>query len=468
MAYSILILDDQEDICQLLCSILEDEGYEAHAVATGQEALDYISVSRPHLVILDVWLKDMRFDGIHFLEVIKQTYPNLPVVMISGHGTVETAVNSLQKGAYDFIEKPFKTERLLNIVARGIEFSKLSEELEMLRHEVTAVEDLEGTSSQTALLKQNIERLAKNNSRILIEGPAGVGKETVARLIHKNSSRQSKPFLVVNCSNLNGASFELDFFGKEEKSESKDFKITLGLLERADKGTLYLDNLQDMPLETQSKILQVIQEQKFHRIGGQKSIHVDVRIISATAMDLQKRISEGLFRQDLYYRLNVVSLDVPSLESRREDIKSFIEFFANKKAEKIGAPPRVFSKEAVAILETYNWPGNIRQLENLVEWVMIMHPNEKSVKLDHLPGEIHLSNQKDVEDVMDAKLLLSLQLKEAREEFEKTYIALHVRRFNGNISKTANAIGMERTALHRKIKLLNLPEENSKTPVEVG
>lgn len=468
MTYNILIVDDQEDIRQLLSSILKDEGYEAHAVSTGQEAFDYIASNRPSLVILDVWLKDAHFDGLHFLEIIKQTYPNLPVVMISGHGTIETAVNSLQKGAYDFIEKPFKIERLLNIVSKGIEFSKLNQELEMLRQDLEETEELEGASPQTVFLRQNIERLSKNNSRVLMEGPAGVGKETIARLIHKHSPRKDQPFVVINCSNLNPGSFEADFFGKEAKSESGDLTINLGLLERADRGTLYLDNIQDMPPETQSKILQAIQEQKFYRVGGRTPIHVNVRIVSATGVDLKKRISEGLFRQDLYYRLNVVSLEVPPLASRREDIKSLVDLFSRKIAQKTGALPKKFSKEALAALEAYHWPGNIRQLQNVVEWVMIMHPEEIEIKAHQLPGEVQLSNQKEVEEVMDANLLLGLRLKEAREEFEKTYISLHVKRFNGNISKTAAAIGMERTALHRKIKLLTLPEEQSKTPLEVG
>ncbi len=468
MTYNILIVDDQEDIRQLLSSILEDEGYDAHAVSTGQEAFDYISSNRPNLVILDVWLKDIHFDGLHFLEIIKQTYPNLPVVMISGHGTIETAVNSLQKGAYDFIEKPFKIERLLNIVSKGIEFSRLNQELEMLRQGAEETEELEGESPQTMSLRQTIERLSKNNSRVLLEGEAGVGKETIARLIHKHSSRKDQPFVVINCSNLNPGSFEGDFFGREGKSESGGVTISLGLLERADRGTLYLDNIQDMPLETQSKILQAIQEQKFYRVDGRKPIHVNVRVTSATSVDLKKRISEGLFRQDLYYRLNVVSLGVPSLASRREDVKSLVDLFSKKIGQKMGIPAKKFSKEAMASLEAYHWPGNIRQLQNVVEWVMIMHPEETEVLVHQLPGEVQLSSQKEVEEVMDANLLLGLQLKEAREEFEKTYIALHVKRFNGNISKTAAAIGMDRTALHRKIKLLTLPEAHSKSPLEAG
>jgi two-component system nitrogen regulation response regulator NtrX len=338
----------------------------------------------------------------------------------------------------------------------------------MLRQDVEETEELEGESPQTASLRQTIERLSKNNSRVLMEGSAGVGKETIARLIHKHSSRRGQPFLVINCSNLNPNSFEADFFGREVRSESGGLTISLGLLERADRGTLYLDNIQDMPLETQSKILQAIQEQKFYRVDGRKPVHVNVRIISATSVDLKKHISEGLFRQDLYYRLNVVSLEVPPLASRREDVKSLVDLFSKKISQKIGIPPKKFSKEALASLEAYNWPGNIRQLQNVVEWVMIMHPEETEVKPHQLPGEVQLSKQKEVEEVMDANLLLGLQLKEAREEFEKTYIALHVKRFNGNISKTAAAIGMERTALHRKIKLLTVPAEQLKSPLEVG
>ncbi len=455
MSYDILIVDDQEDIRLTLSNILQDEGYNPRQATNGPEALEQVKIRRPHLIILDIWFNDNRLDGLQTLDLLKQLHPHVPVVMISGHGNIETAVSALKKGAYDFIEKPFKTDRLLNIIQRGLELSQLQREIQMLQQEVDRVQELTGASSHIVTLRQSVERVGKTNSRIMIEGPAGVGKEVLARLIHQNSYRASHPFVVVNCTNLLPARFEEELFGTEKRTGPLQTDLKLGLLEKADGGTLFLDGIGEMPLETQGKILQVLQDQSFYRVGGTKPIQVDVRVISATTNSLSDTIKKGLFREDLYYRLNVVPLSILPLSQRREDITLLAQHFINKFYTALGKETVQLTEEAKLVLETYAWPGNVRQLRNTMEWLSILHPEAIEITAEMMPVELkNLPSEQQM--AMNPNTLLSLQIKQAREEFERTYLELHIKRFNGNISKTAEAVGMERTALHRKIKMLNL------------
>lgn len=457
MLYDILIVDDQEDIRVALANILQDEGYKTHQAIHGIDALEQLKKKRPHLIILDIWFNDARLDGMQTLERIKQLYADIPVVMISGHSTIETAVAALHKGAYDFIEKPFKADRLLNIIRRGVELSSLYQELQILRQSNEELHELTGTSAQTIALQQTIERVAKTNSRIMLEGPSGVGKEVVARLIHKKSHRSHYPFIVVNCANLAPERLEEELFGKETRIGALEVSLKIGLLEKADRGTLFLDGVHDMPLETQGKILQVLHEQCFYRLNSTHPTLVDIRIISSTSISLVDQIQKGKFREDLYYRLNVVPIKVPPLHQRREDIVPLAIYFldkANPTKEK-----RYFSEDAKTALESYTWPGNVRQLKNTMEWISIMHPTSQEITAQMLPAEargLPPSSQQSI----GQNALLVMQIKQAREEFEKVYLELHIKRFNGNISKTAQAVGMERTALHRKIKTLNLISES--------
>lgn len=452
----ILIVDDQADIRQLLSGVLSDEGYEAIAVETGEQALDKIKTHRPNVVLLDVWLANPRFDGVYFLDLIKQTDPSLPVIMISGHGTVETAVSSLKKGAYDFIEKPFKTDRLLATISRAIEFSVLRKELDHLREVMERPYNLVGISSQTNLLKQTIERASKTNGRILIQGSSGVGKQSIAYLIHDKSARRTKPFVVVSCAHLSAKEFEKKFFGTESCA---------GVLEIASEGSIYLSDIQDMPWESQLKFLHVLREGKFTR-GGGGVILVHARFICGTTQDLEELVKENKFHQDLYYRLNVICMKVPKLSERCEDIPLIAECLIQKVAQSKGEAEKILSQDARIVLQSYDWPGNIRQLHNVVEWLFITYPSEIDITAKMLPPELKFDNQKMISEVFNKEWILSLELKDAREKFEKVYLALHMRRFNGNISRTSRSVGMDRTALHRKIRQLGLIAEEAAEYVE--
>ena len=447
MKHSILIVDDQADIRQLLSGILSDEGYETIAVESGEAALEKIKTHRPHVVLLDVWLANPRFDGVYFLDLIKKAQPTLPVIMISGHGTVETAVNSLKKGAYDFIEKPFKTDRLLATLSRALEFSLLKEEIRNLKEFSEKQQDLIGISSKINALKQTIEKSSKTNGRILIQGSTGVGKETIAHLIHSKSLRKNKSFSIVSCANLKPADFEEKFFGKED---------SIGLLEKFTEGTVYLDGIQGMPLETQLKFLQVLREGKFTRAGKSDPITTDVRFVSGTTKDLLTLVKEKKFHEDLYYRLNVISMNVPDLCDRCEDIPVISDFFIKEMAKSKGEKDKTILQDARIVFQAYEWPGNVRQLRNTIEWLFITYPLEIEISAQMLPPELKLDNKKSVSEVFNKEWILSLNLKEAREKFEKVYLSLHMRRFNGNISKTSTSVGMDRTALHRKIRQLGL------------
>ena len=451
MAKEILIIDDEADIRALIQGILEDEGYTTRQAGNATQAFELINERAPALVILDVWLQNSEFDGLAILEQIKSYYPDIPVLMISGHGTIETAVKAIQHGAYDFIEKPFKTDRLLLMIERALETSRLKRENAVLRQQTEVASVLIGKSAVMQSLVQQLDKVAQTNSRVMITGDAGTGKEVAARYIHKQSARSAKPFLALNCATLNPDRIEAELFGSDQAGQ-----VQLGVLERADGGTLLLDEVADMPLETQAKILRVLQDQTFSHIGGQVQIKADVRILAATSTNLTACIEEGKFREDLYYRLNVVPVHVPSLRERMEDIPLLIEHFMEQNAA-AGLEKRRFSDGTMAALQTYSWPGNVRQLRNLIEWMMIMAPvnQDTPIQLEDLPPEI----SQIVPSSLKAEWgedMISLPLREAREVFEREYLQAQVTRFGGNISKTAQFVGMERSALHRKLKSLNI------------
>jgi len=458
MAYDILIIDDQQDICKLISDVLAEEGYVTRYLTHGRRVLESIREKIPHLIIMDIWLNDSRFDGIELLDIIKQDYPFLPIVMISGHGTIETAVNALKKGAYDFIEKPFKTDRLLSIVAHGLQTSNLQKQLISLKAEGPPL-FLCGQSVALSTIRQTIDRVAKTNSRVMIEGPSGSGKELVARLIHERSTRSQCLFVVFNCAAVDPQKLEEELFGVELHAGTSDVSIKLGVLEKADQGTLLLDCISDIPLSVQGKLVHILQDKRFCRVGGTRPIDVDVRIMSATLSHIHDFIQQGKFREDLYYRLNVVPIQIPALSQRIEDILDLAEYFLNLQNTGLSQKQYQLDQTARMALEAYPWPGNVRQLKNMMEWILIMHPlpSNFSITRDLLPPEV-LQAEKEALSTMTDTRFYDMPLREAREEFERRYLGFHIRRFAGNITKTATAVEMERTALHRKIKSLHLME----------
>ncbi|MCC7426012.1 MAG: sigma-54-dependent Fis family transcriptional regulator [Alphaproteobacteria bacterium] len=455
MAHDILIVDDEPDIRGLIAAILRDEGYDAREAHNSQAAIASFNSRRPTLVVLDVWLKDSELDGLGILEVLHRTEPQVPVVMISGHGTIETAVTAIQHGAYDFIEKPFKSDRLLLVVRRAIEAAQLKRENTELRLRAGPEAELIGESPLIAQLRQSIDRVAPTGSRVLITGPAGVGKEVVARLIHARSRRAEGPFVVLNCATLHPDRLEHELFGVESADAVQPRRI--GALETAHGGTLLLDEVADMPLETQGKIVRALQEQSFERLGGGTRVKVDVRVLATTNRDLQAEIGNGRFREDLFYRLNVVPLRVPPLRERREDIAVLARHLMMRSAEAAGLPARQIGDGAIAALQSYDWPGNVRQLRNLVDWLLIMAPGDarEPIRADQLPPEIGAITPAVLRWEKSAEIM-GLPLREARELFEKQYLLAQLHRFGGNISRTASFIGMERSALHRKLKMLGV------------
>lgn len=453
MKADILIVDDEEDIRALIQGILEDEGYKTREAAHAKAAYAQIEKGAPDLIILDIWLQGSDQDGMQILASVKQAHPYVPVLMISGHGTIETAVNAIKQGAYDFIEKPFKADRLLLMIQRALETSSLKRENDTLRKKVDGPIEMVGESPSTKSLRQNIERIAKANSRVIVSGESGTGKEVAARLIHRLSERASGPFLALNCAILHPERIEEELFGSE-----KDGIVRQGVLERAQGGTLLLDEVSDMPLETQGKIVRLLQDQNFTRIGGAKSVPFDVRVMASTSRDLPEEIRNGNFREDLYYRLNVVPLDINPLRDRPQDIPALIDHFARLYSDQSGQPAPTFTAEAQSALKTYRWPGNIRQLRNVVEWVVIMKGGQgDAVTPDQLPPEITGRLKRDgQDDGTSTEDFMSLSLREARESFERQYLLSQVSRFGGNISETAKFVGMERSALHRKLKTLDI------------
>jgi two-component system, NtrC family, nitrogen regulation response regulator NtrX len=454
MASDILIVDDEVDIRDIVSGILSDEGYETRTAKNSDEALAAIEARRPHLVFLDIWLQGSRLDGLQLLQIIKDQNPALPVVMISGHGNIETAVSAIKLGAYDFIEKPFKADRLILIAERTLEASRLKREVTELRAKAGVVNKIVGKSSSVNQLRQVIERVSPTNSRLLITGSPGVGKELAARTIHDASARASGPFIVINSATITPEAMETELFGVEGK-DGRSRKV--GALEEAHGGTLYLDEIADMPKETQGKILRVLVDQNFQRVGGTTRVHVDVRIISSSARDLTELIEEGAFREDLFHRLSVVPIRVPSLAERREDIPELIEFFMDHVSATSGLPRRHIADDAMAVLQSHDWPGNIRQLRNNVERLLILALGdpEAEITADLLPSEIGALVPTTPSGVGGEKLM-GLPLREAREVFEREYLVAQINRFGGNISRTAEFIGMERSALHRKLKSLRI------------
>ncbi|OUS16699.1 sigma-54-dependent Fis family transcriptional regulator [Rhodospirillales bacterium 47_12_T64] len=461
MARDILIVDDEADIRMALSGILEDEGYAVKEAANSQEALAAIHSRRPSLVVLDIWLNNSELDGIGILEAIKHDYSDLPVVMMSGHGTIETAVSAIKIGAYDFVEKPFKSDRLLHIINLAIEISELRRENKQLKVSAAVQSSLIGTSAPVLQLQQALDKVAPTGSRVLITGPAGAGKEVVARQLHQQSTRHKEAFVALNCATMHPDRLESELFGTEEKGDDGETSIRVGTFEQAHSGTLLLDEVADMPLETQGKIVRVLQEQSFTRVGGDVNVDVDVRVIASTNKDLQALIAGGEFREDLYYRLNVVPLAVPALIERREDIPSLIDYFMELSAQTNGIPVRPLAQDAISSLQAYEWPGNVRQLRNVIDWLLIMAPGEGGdpISADMMPPDIGSLSPAVSSASSGQDDLMSLSLREARELFEKRYLEAQILRFGGNISKTSTFIGMERSALHRKLRTLGISTE---------
>ena len=446
----ILIVDDERDIRELISEILIDEGYQTRLSGSADECLQELKKSVPGLLILDIWLKDNEMDGIDILVKAKREFPQVPVVIISGHGNIEIAVAAIKQGAYDFIEKPFNIEQLLVVVRRAMETSRLRQENFELKRKDTPIWVMVGESNVFKNFLANLDKVTKTNGRVFLTGGSGSGKEMAARYIHANSERASKPFVIVNCASIAPDRMEDVLFGRDAgNSLSSD-----GLLSQADGGVIYFDEIADMPLETQSKILRVLVDQKFQRVNGKSEVRVDLRVISSTSQDLREAIKQRSFREELYHRLNVVPINVPSLSQRLEDIPLLFEHFAKTFHETQGLNLRQLSLEASTMLQTMAWPGNIRQLKNMVERVLILGDGQGDVSIEDLPSETKSTNE-NLNNVASGPIA-TMPLREAREAFEREYLITQINRFNGNISKTAKFVGMERSALHRKLKSLGV------------
>ena len=457
MARDILIVDDEADIRDLISGILTDEGFDARVAGDVASALAEIEARRPSLVILDIWLEGSQMDGMELLTAVKRDHPNLPIVMISGHGNIETAVAAIKHGAYDFIEKPFKADQMLVIVERAIEAARLRRENDELRLRAGPQTELTGGSAAMNALRGAVAKVARTGSRVLITGPAGSGKEVVARRLHALSRHALGPFVVVSAATIEPERMETELFGVEAGGLAAGQPRKVGLFEQAHGGTLFLDEVGDMPLQTQGKILRVLLEQTFERVGGTTKVQVEVRVVSASSRNLMDLIKDGSFREDLYHRLNVVPLTVPSLRERRDDVPMLARHFMQRSAEAAGLPPRDIADDAMAALQAYNWPGNVRQLRNVVERLLIMAPGDARTPIarDMLAPEIHGANP-TITRAEGGQEFMTLPLREAREIFEREYLLAQIARFGGNISRTANFVGMERSALHRKLKSLGV------------
>ncbi len=450
----ILIVDDERDIRELISDILKDEGYSTRLAANSDECMSQVANDPPALMILDIWLKDSDMDGIDILKTVKQDNPEIPIVIISGHGNIEIAVAAIKQGAYDFIEKPFNIDQLMVVIRRAMETSDLRREnVELRRSDVTSAEMI-GSSSTFKVLKSNLDKVTKSNGRVMLTGPAGVGKELAARYIHANSDRAHGPFICVNSASIEPDRMEEVLFGVE----SSESEIEPGLLEQANGGIVYFDEIADMPIGTQSKILRVLVDQQFQRSGGTEEVSVDMRVISSTNRNLQEEMKLGRFREELFHRLNVVPIDVPSLEDRREDIPDLARSFIENLNKTQGLPLRDLSEEAIALLQTMHWPGNVRQLKNIVERVLILGEASGAISASELP--VGDEPEDDNSRVVLSGSLATLPLREARELFEREYLLTQINRFGGNISRTATFVGMERSALHRKLKSLGVVTAN--------
>jgi len=460
MSLDILVIDDESDITSLVSDILSDERYQVRVANNSDTALKALADRVPSAIILDIWLQGSELDGLGILERVHAKYPHVPVIMISGHGNIETAVTAIKMGAYDFVEKPFSAERLLLVLKRALEAATLRLENSELRLRGKPETDLIGSSTAITLIRQTVEKVAPTNSRVLISGAPGTGKEVVARLIHSKSHRRHAKFVVLNAASISPSRVEHELFGVEDPNPNGGAQ-KVGMFERAHGGTLFIDEVADMHLETQSRFLRALQGQSFTRVHGNKPIDVDVRVIAATNKDLQAEIAAGRFREDLYYRLNVVPVRMPTLQERRDDIPELCQYFIRRAAELSSMKERTLSEDAVAVLQSYGWPGNVRHLRNIMEWLLIMAPGEHNVpiKADHLPPELFESNRAIVSPEMGSDIMC-MPLREARETFEKQYLAAQINRFGGNISKTSHFVGMERSALHRKLKMLGIHNDD--------
>lgn len=458
MALDILIVDDERDIRELVAGVLQDEGYETRLAANSDAALEAVAARRPSLVLLDVWLHGSRLDGLDLLDELKRRDPSIPVIVISGHGNLDTAVAAIRRGAADFIEKPFEAERLLLLVDRATETERLRREVASLREVAGREDELNGSSAAINAVRATLKRVAATGSRVLISGGSGVGKEVAARLLHGWSQRGVAPFVVVSAARMTPERMEEELFGVEADGDV----VRPGLLEQAHGGTLFLDEIADMPMQTQARILRVLTDQSFTRVGGQRVVRVDLRVVSATARDLTEEIVAGRFREDLYYRLNVVPVAIPGLAERREDIPALVEHFVAHYAAQRRVPTPEVAPDAMVALQSYNWPGNVRQLRNVVERTVILAPGDRigRIDIDLLPADV-MGYQRELGGPSVTTAIMGAPLREAREYFEREYLRVQIRRFSGNISRTAAFIGMERSALHRKLKLLGITENRS-------
>ena len=447
---NILIVDDEKDIRQLISDILKDEGYSTKLAANSTECINEINSSPPDLLILDIWLKDSHMDGIDILKVAQRDNPEIPVVIISGHGNIEIAVAAIKQGAYDFIEKPFNTDQLLVVINRAMEVSKLRRENSALKIQDITRSEMIGKSTTFKNLKNNLDKVIKSNGRVLLTGPPGSGKEVAARYIHANSNRSNFPFITINCASIESNRMEEVLFG----SQYKGGEVEPGLLEMAHGGVVYFDEVADMPIGTQSKILRVLVEQQFIRLGGSDTVRVDLRVISSTTKNLKALITEGNFREELYHRLNVVPIEVPSLEDRRDDIPELSSFFLQELHNQQGLSDRKLSEDSLTFLQSMEWPGNVRQLKNHIERILILGPEDDFISVNELTELNPSFEDENIETVINN--VVSLPLREARELFERDYLLTQINRFGGNISRTASFVGMERSALHRKLKSLDI------------
>ena len=447
---NILIVDDEKDIRQLISDILKDEGYSTKLAANSTECINEINSSPPDLLILDIWLKDSHMDGIDILKVAQRDNPEIPVVIISGHGNIEIAVAAIKQGAYDFIEKPFNTDQLLVVINRAMEVSKLRRENSALKIQDITRSEMIGKSTIFKNLKNNLDKVIKSNGRVLLTGPPGSGKEVAARYIHANSNRSNFPFITINCASIESNRMEEVLFG----SQYKGGEVEPGLLEMAHGGVVYFDEVADMPIGTQSKILRVLVEQQFIRLGGSDTVRVDLRVISSTTKNLKALITEGKFREELYHRLNVVPIEVPSLEDRRDDIPELSSFFLQELHNQQGLSDRKLSEDSLTFLQSMEWPGNVRQLKNHIERILILGPEDDFISVNELTELNPSFEDENIETVINN--VVSLPLREARELFERDYLLTQINRFGGNISRTASFVGMERSALHRKLKSLDI------------
>jgi two-component system, NtrC family, nitrogen regulation response regulator NtrX len=462
MTADILIVDDEADIRELVCDILKDAKYSTRTAQSSDSAFKALAERVPSALILDIWLQGSELDGLGILEMVRKKYPHMPVIMISGHGNIETAVTAIKMGAYDFIEKPFKEDRLLLLVARALEHARLRSENMELKTRGRFDHQLSGNSAMIQQLRNTLDKISPTSSRVLITGAPGTGKEMFARLVHARSARAGGNFVVMNAASLSPERVEAELFGVEDANPTGGAE-KLGLFERAHNGTLFIDEVADMPMETQGKVLRALQDQSFMRMRGNQRVEVDVRLIAASNRELEQEIAAGRFREDLYYRLNVVPVRMPSLRERREDIPELCNHFLKRSAEMAGLTLRELSAEAMVMLQSYNWPGNVRQLRNVMEWLLIMTTGSNApISAEELPPEILTSNPVLARPETNADIL-SMALREARELFEKQYLAAQIERFGGNISRTSSFIGMERSALHRKLKSLGITGLDEKT-----